>query len=630
MQLNVKFSNETELKNFQDFLYKKSKQGMAFTGLIEAISNEQTITTAIHNIKSNTGSKTSGIDEAKINKYLQMPKQELIELIQNNLKDYKPKPVRRIYIKKRNGKLRPLGIPTILDRIIQECIRLIIEPICEARFYPHSYGFRPYRAQKHAIRDITNIISASYKSKQQPVYAVEGDIKGCFDNINHRILLDKLWNIGIHDKRLLKIISLMLKVGYMEKQEIFENEVGTSQGSILSPLLANVYLNDFDWYIGRKYYEPVQTLLRLDNDRRKLRWNGVIPKFNIRFADDWVILTSTKEEAIRLKQELTDYFKYRLKLELSEEKTKITDLRTDGIKFLGYIIKAEKPRRTPADIKPKEFLVGKPIPDMERVTEKVKNICETIRTIKGCSSEETKAFIIMKVNSKILGLAEYLKFGISSHAFHVIDRRVNNSCLSVWKREYPKAYNQMQIPLNQLSNLVERHAGHISQTFAIKVNGKWIGITMAFLTHIKYEKKPYNQKMTPYTEEGRAIYINYRNKHKPLPKDRPTIFTEKDHYNSNGIYNFEYYMNREYAFNRDKGKCKCCGNLLLYNSRICHHIVENLPIDKINQVSNLAWVCNECHEVIHSGIVQSKYETKILNKIKKYQEKLKVKSVSNN
>ena len=156
MQLNVKFSSEKDLKSFQDFLYKKSKQNMAFTGLIEAISNEQTITTAIHNIKSNTGSKTSGIDKAKIDKYLQMPKQYLMELVKKNIENYKPKPVKRIYIKKRNGKLRPLGIPTIIDRIIQECIRLIIEPICEARFYPHSYGFRPYRAQKHAIRDITD------------------------------------------------------------------------------------------------------------------------------------------------------------------------------------------------------------------------------------------------------------------------------------------------------------------------------------------------------------------------------------------------------------------------------------------------------------------------------------------
>lgn len=127
-------------------------------------------------------------------------------------------------------------------------MRIIIEPICEARFYPQSYGFRPYRAQKHAIRGIINVINAGCKSPDQPVWAIEGDIKGCFDNINHRLLLQKLWRIGIHDKRVLKIISQMLKAGYMENDLFHATELGTPQGGILSPLLSNVYLNDFDWY----------------------------------------------------------------------------------------------------------------------------------------------------------------------------------------------------------------------------------------------------------------------------------------------------------------------------------------------------------------------------------------------
>jgi group II intron reverse transcriptase/maturase len=335
VHLSVRFSTEKELKQFQDLLYEKSGQGVSFTGLLEAMVSEVTIVTAVHNIKSNKGSKTAGVDRMKMDKYLQMPKEELFQLIQSNISNYKPKPAKRKYIEKANGKKRPLGIPTVLDRIIQECMRLILEPICEARFYPHSYGFRPYRAQKHAIRDIVNVINASVKSKDQPVWAVEGDIKGCFDNINHRLLLKKLWRIGIHDKRVLKIISQMLKAGYIDQDLYHATEMGTPQGGILSPLLSNVYLNDFDWYVGRCYMEPHRQCKHKCNDTRRLKWSGITPKYNFRYADDWVILTSTEQEAFRMKHELTKYFKHRMKLELSQEKTYVTDLRKNGIHLLS-------------------------------------------------------------------------------------------------------------------------------------------------------------------------------------------------------------------------------------------------------------------------------------------------------
>ena len=629
VHLNVNFSSETEMNRTLDFLYQKSKEGVSFTGLLEAVVSDITIVTAVHNIKSNKGSKTAGIDQNRMNKYLQMPKRELIELIRKNVSCYKPKPAKRVYIPKSNGKKRPLGIPTVLDRIIQECIRIVIEPICEARFYPHSYGFRPYRAQKHAVRDIINVINASTKSPDQPVWAVEGDIKGCFDNIDHRILLRKLWRIGVHDKRILQIIRQMLKAGYIEQDTKYESDTGTPQGGILSPLLSNVYLNDFDWYIGRKYMEPHRQCKHKCNDTRRLKWAGVTPKYNFRFADDWVILTSTQAEAERLKRELTKYFRYKMKLELSQEKTYVTDLRKDGIHFLGFVIKAEKKNKTPDPKTWSDNLVGKPYPDMARLTKKIHGIQEEVRKIGRCSELYEQVGLIQRVNEMIMGVAQYIQTSICSCAYHTIDRRIDLTALAVWRKMYPKSYLRYQIPLKQLSNMPQRHSGYDSKTFAVMVNGKWFGITYAFITHSNYEKKPFNQKMTPYTEEGRKLYVSYRNKNKPLPLDRPSVNTPEDLSmaiackGNHRKYNFEYFMNREYAFNRDKGKCKCCGRELSEDvPRHCHHISNRKHIEEINKVNNLAWLCVPCHTMIHGGEIPPETDSKVIRKIEKYRIKL--------
>ena len=629
MHLNVGFSTESELKAFLDFLYAKSGQGISFTGLLEAMCHEVTIVTAVHNIKSNKGSKTAGVDEIKMDSYLQMPKQELIDLIQRKFHKYQPKPARRVYIPKSNGKQRPLGIPSAIDRVVQECMRIVLEPICEAQFYPHSYGFRPYRAQKHAIRDIVNVINAGCRSPDQPVWAVEGDIKGCFDNINHRLLLQKLWRMGIHDKRVLSIIKAMLKAGYIESDIYYATAIGSPQGSILSPLLSNVYLNDFDWYIGRSYMEPHRQCKHKCNDTRRLKWSGITPKYNYRFADDWVILTSTQAEALRLKRQLTKYFRYRMKLDLSQEKTYVTDLRTDGIHFLGFVVKAERKRKTPDPATWSETLVGKPFPDMNRLTKKICNLSKEVRRIGLFTQPNTQAAHIQYVNSIIMGLAQYLQPSICSAAYHAIDRRVNNTALAVWKNLFPKRYNQMQVLLQTLCNLPHRHEGYKSKTFAIEIEGKWFGITCAFITHAKYETRPFNQHMTPYTEEGRRIYVSYRTKHKPLPCDRLSINTPEDillsaYARGKGWKaNFEYFMNREYANNRDKGKCKCCGRYFSDNlPKHCHHVNNKLPVEKINKVSNLAWLCVPCRRMVHNSPIYPGTDQKTIRKIEQYKQKL--------
>ena len=193
----------------------------------------------------------------------------------------------------------------------------------------------------------------------------------------------------------------MLKAGYIEQDMKFETDTGTPQGGILSPLLSNVYLNDFDWYIGRKYMEPHRQCKHKCNDTRRLKWAGVTPKYNFRFADDWVILTSTQAEAERLKRELTKYFRYKMKLELSQEKTYVTDLRKDGIHFLGFVIKAEKKNKTPDPKTWSDNLVGKPYPDMARLTKKIHGIQEEVRKIGRCSELYEQVGLIQRINEMI-------------------------------------------------------------------------------------------------------------------------------------------------------------------------------------------------------------------------------------
>lgn len=196
------------------------------------------------------------------------------------------------------------------------------------------------------------------------------------------------------------------------------------------------------------------------------------------------------------------------------------------------------------------------------------------------------------------------------------------------KRGLPNARYVYVTAYNPTEEIRWHH--HIVMDGDMDMDGKWFGITYAFITHSRYESKPFDQKMTPYTEDGRRRYVNYRTKHKPLPCDRPSINTPEDIALS--IYasgkgwraNFEYFMNREYAYNRDKGKCKCCGR---YFSELipkhCHHVNPRLPIERINKVPNLAWLCIPCHRMVHNSPIPPELDAKAVRKIKKYREKLK-------
>jgi group II intron reverse transcriptase/maturase len=618
VHLNGRFSSEQELREKLDFIYEKSKNGGSFHGILEVASNEVTIITAIHNIKSNGGANTPGMDKARMDKYLRMDKDKLVALVQSVFRRYKPKPARRVYIQKSNGKLRPLGIPTVLDRIIQECLRIVLEPMVEAKFFPNSYGFRPYRSVHDAVHMVFHY--ANLTLKQKSWYVIEGDIKGFFDHIDHHILLDKLWGIGLHDKRVLSMIKAMLKAGYMEQDTFYSSEEGTPQGGILSPLLANVYLNSFDWTVGRMYQQPRQQTAYICSDRLRLKYQGVVPKYLVRYADDWVILTNSEQEAYRLLHKLQKYFTHKLKIELSQEKTIVTNMRESPVNFLGFSLKVRKTVYQPD--KPKHEMVMS-YPNPQKLQKAIRMLCDGVRAVRTCSNDEYRAVQVEKVNAQIAGLAEHYKHVLCSEAYHKIDFAVNKCAFKTFKRIYGKRVMEHVIPLEQLSNRPLRHAGHKDTALAVNVHGQWIGLTKAYLTHAQHTGRTFHQAITPYTPEGRELY--YRKAKKLAPKVRPPLYdgtTILDYTPKKRIYNFEYYMNREYAFNRDKGVCRCCRANLNPGHYHCHHINPSLPITQINKVSNLAWVCEDCHGAIHGKGMPSYATGKIRSKIESFQNKL--------
>lgn len=211
---------ETQLREIQDKLYQHSKEVYdaggrpAFKGLLEIMSAEATIVTAIHNIKSNHGSETPGVDSKTMRKdYLQRSHSWVIRDIQSAFKHFEPQKIRRKYIDKPGkAEKRPLGIPTIRDRIMQECMRIVLEPILEAQFFAHSYGFRPMRDTVMALERVKRLSHTTGH-----YWIVEGDISKCFDNIDHSILLRRLYHIGVKDRRVLQIVKAMLKAGIMDE-----------------------------------------------------------------------------------------------------------------------------------------------------------------------------------------------------------------------------------------------------------------------------------------------------------------------------------------------------------------------------------------------------------------------------
>jgi RNA-directed DNA polymerase len=304
-----------------------------FDDVFNLLYDEDWLRTAQAHVKQNAGSRTAGCDGVVMSDFEENLEGNLKRLREDlKAERFEPQPVRRTYIReiKSGGriKMRPLGIPAISDRIVQEALRMILEPIWEADFSRHSYGFRPNRSTKDAVA----YLGARLTSGRSMAYGwiIEGDIQSFFDTIKHQKLM-RLVEQRIRDKKILSLVWKFLKAEIMEQGTTRHSVLGTPQGGIVSPLLANIYLHELDRYMER--YTEINQI-----DRRRRKGQGLANFLYVRYADDFVVLCDgTKEQAETMRQELYEFLKSELMLELSMEKTKVTHV-SEGFEFLGFLI----------------------------------------------------------------------------------------------------------------------------------------------------------------------------------------------------------------------------------------------------------------------------------------------------
>lgn len=560
------------IQNQFDTLYEKSKSNTVFKDLMPLIISEQNIMLAYRNIKKNSGSHTRGVNSSTIVNLGEKEPQKLVDYVIHRLENFTPHAVRRVEIPKPDGRTRPLGIPTIEDRLIQQCIKQVLEPICEAKFYSHSYGFRPNRSTHHAIARAMFLVNLNDYH-----FVVDVDIKGFFDNVNHGKLLKQLWTLGIQDKELLSIISKSLKAPI---KGIGIPDRGIPQGGLVSPLYANVVLNELDWWIASQWDTFPSRKRYLS--RPNYKGNGTLKKiYIVRYADDFKIFCKTRSEADKVFIAVKRWLKERLMLDISPEKSKVVNLKKNYSNFLGFKLKLRK--------KSGKWILK------SHMADKAKDNCKSkIREAIAQIRKEPNQWSVMRFNATILGLHNYFKIATNVYVdFDRIAFDVRKTLLCRTKTHRTKTGSKSKAFQNFYGEFTGK-VFYVEKMALYPVNGVKTSPPMCF-----------TQSICNYTQEGR------RKIHEMQKSVSPQIL---QYLMGNPIKgrSVELNDNRISMYVAQRGKCAITHEPLETKDMEVHHITP-IELGGKDNYENLVLVTYTVHKLIHATTPEA---------IEKYKEML--------